>query len=66
VIEINAIVHWEGPDKMGQGQISTETGALKRYPNSFACRFKDDRICMALKFRLAKISSQTAIEHGTR
>ena len=38
-----AHVHWEGPGKKGQGQISTETGALERYPYGFASRFEDDR-----------------------
>jgi lipoyl-dependent peroxiredoxin len=41
--EKTANVHWEGPGKKGQGQISTETGALKRYPYGFASRFEDDR-----------------------
>lgn len=41
--EKNASVHWEGPGKQGQGQISTETGALKRHPYGFASRFEDDR-----------------------
>ena len=38
--EKKASVHWEGA---GQGQISTETGALDRYPYGFASRFGDDR-----------------------
>jgi len=38
-----ASVHWEGSGKKGQGQISTETGALKQYPYGFASRFEDDR-----------------------
>lgn len=38
-----ASVHWEGPGKKGQGQISTETGALELYPYGFASRFEDDR-----------------------
>ncbi|MEO5695607.1 MAG: OsmC family protein [Burkholderiaceae bacterium] len=38
-----ANVHWEGRGKAGQGQISTETGALKAYPYGFASRFADDR-----------------------
>jgi len=38
-----ANVHWEGQGKKGQGQISTETGALKLYPYGFASRFEDDR-----------------------
>lgn len=43
LIEKTASVHWEGPGKKGQGQISTETGALVRYPYGFASRFEDDR-----------------------
>lgn len=38
-----ASVHWEGAGKTGQGQVSTETGALKDYPYGFASRFGDDR-----------------------
>lgn len=41
--EKTATVHWEGAGKKGLGQISTETGALKRYPYGFASRFEDDR-----------------------
>ena len=41
--EKKASVHWEGAGKAGQGQISTETGALYRYPYGFASRFGDDR-----------------------
>jgi len=41
--EKSASVHWEGPGRKGQGQISTETGALKAYPYGFASRFEDDR-----------------------
>ncbi|MGJ7542115.1 OsmC family peroxiredoxin [Variovorax sp. LT1R16] len=41
--EKKASVHWEGAGKTGQGQISTETGALKDYPYGFASRFGDDR-----------------------
>ncbi len=41
--EKTANVHWEGQGKKGQGHISTETGALKRYPYGFASRFEDDR-----------------------
>lgn len=41
--EKTASVHWEGPGREGQGQISTETGALERYPYGFASRFADDR-----------------------
>lgn len=43
MIEKSASVHWEGPGKKGQGQISTETGALQLYPYGFASRFEDDR-----------------------
>ena len=41
--EKKARVHWEGAGKAGQGQISTETGALDRYPYGFTSRFGDDR-----------------------
>ena len=41
--EKKASVHWDGAGKAGQGQISTETGALDRYPYGFASRFGDDR-----------------------
>ena len=41
--EKKANVHWEGRGKQGQGQISTETDALKTYPYGFASRFGDDR-----------------------
>ena len=41
--EKTASVHWEGQGKKGQGQISTQTGALKHYPYGFASRFEDDR-----------------------
>ena len=41
--ERKATVHWEGQGKNGQGQISTETDALKAYPYGFASRFEDDR-----------------------
>ena len=41
--EKKASVHWEGAGKAGQGQISTETGALDRFPYGFASRFGDDR-----------------------
>lgn len=41
--EKKASVHWEGAGKAGQGQISTETGSLDRYPYGFASRFGDDR-----------------------
>jgi osmotically inducible protein OsmC len=43
MIEKTAKIHWEDPDKKGKGQISTETGALDRYPYGFASRFEDDR-----------------------
>ncbi|MDP1998318.1 MAG: OsmC family protein [Rhodoferax sp.] len=43
MIEKSASVHWEGRGKNGQGQISTETGALQLYPYGFASRFEDDR-----------------------
>ena len=38
-----ASVHWEGQGKKGQGQITTETGALKAHPYGFGSRFADDR-----------------------
>jgi osmotically inducible protein OsmC len=41
--EKTASVHWEGPGKTGQGQISTETDALKAHPYGFGSRFEDDR-----------------------
>jgi lipoyl-dependent peroxiredoxin len=41
--EKKASVHWEGAGKAGQGQISTETGALNKYAYGFASRFGDDR-----------------------
>ncbi|MDI1271066.1 MAG: OsmC family peroxiredoxin [Polaromonas sp.] len=41
--EKTASVHWEGQGKQGQGQISTETDALKDYPYGFGSRFGDDR-----------------------
>lgn len=41
--EKTASVHWEGQGKQGQGQISTETPALKAYPYGFGSRFEDDR-----------------------
>ncbi len=43
MIEKNASVHWEGRGKEGQGQVSTETGALQAYPYGFSSRFEDDR-----------------------
>lgn len=41
--EKKASVHWEGAGKAGQGQVSTETRALDKYPYGFASRFGDDR-----------------------
>lgn len=41
--EKTASVHWTGAGKTGQGQISTETAALKAYPYGFGSRFEDDR-----------------------
>jgi len=41
--EKTASVHWQGQGKKGQGQISTETDALKGYPYGFGSRFEDDR-----------------------
>jgi osmotically inducible protein OsmC len=41
--EKTASVHWEGQGKKGEGQVSTETGALKNYPYGFLSRFQDDR-----------------------
>ena len=41
--EKTASVHWQGRGKQGQGQISTETDALKAYPYGFGSRFEDDR-----------------------
>ena len=38
-----ASVHWEGQGKKGQGQITTETSALKAHPYGFGSRFGDDR-----------------------
>ena len=43
MIEKTATVHWEGPGKKGQGQISTDTDALNDYPYGFGSRFEDDR-----------------------
>ncbi|CAN5916071.1 OsmC family protein [soil metagenome] len=43
MIEKSASVHWEGRGKKGQGQISTQTPALKAYPYGFGSRFEDDR-----------------------
>ena len=41
--EKHASVHWEGAGKTGTGSISTETGALSKYPYGFASRFGEDR-----------------------
>jgi osmotically inducible protein OsmC len=41
--EKSASVHWQGQGKQGQGQISTETGALKSHPYGFGSRFADER-----------------------
>ena len=41
--EKTASVRWECQGKKGQGQISTETAALKAYPYGFGSRFEDDR-----------------------
>jgi len=41
--EKTARIHWEGAGKTGQGQISTETGALDRYPYGFGSRFAGER-----------------------
>ena len=41
--EKTASVHWEGQGKKGQGQISTETPAIKAYPYGYGSRFEDDR-----------------------
>jgi len=41
--EKTATVQWQGGGKLGQGKITTETGALKQYPYGFASRFEDDR-----------------------
>ncbi len=43
MFERKASVHWEGAGKTGQGQISTETGALQGYPYGANSRFGDDR-----------------------
>ncbi len=43
MIDKTASVHWTGSGKTGQGQVSTETGALAAYPYGFASRFADDR-----------------------
>lgn len=41
--EKTAAVHWRGGGKSGQGQISTETSALRQYPYGYGSRFEDDR-----------------------
>lgn len=41
--EKSASIQWQGRGKKGQGQISTETAALKAYPYGFGSRFEDDR-----------------------
>jgi osmotically inducible protein OsmC len=43
MITKTASVHWEGRGKKGQGQISTDTEALRAYPYGFGSRFEDDR-----------------------
>lgn len=40
--EKSASVLWTGAGKQGNGQISTESGALMDYPYGFASRFGDD------------------------
>jgi osmotically inducible protein OsmC len=43
MITKTASVHWKGRGKTGQGQISTETEAIRAYPYGFGSRFEDDR-----------------------
>lgn len=43
MIEKKASVHWEGPGKTGQGQVSTETGALRNNPYGVSARFADGK-----------------------
>ena len=43
MIEKKASVHWEGAGKTGQGQVSTETGALRNQPYGVAARFADGK-----------------------
>jgi lipoyl-dependent peroxiredoxin len=43
MFEKKASVHWEGRGKAGKGEISTETGALTKYPYGFGSRFENDR-----------------------
>lgn len=75
--EKKASVHWEGAGKAGQGQISTETGALEKYPYGFASRFGDDRkgtnpeeilgaahaACFTMAFSFAADKAGIATEH---
>ena len=77
MIEKKAHVHWEGSGKEGEGQVSTETGALNNYPYGFASRFGDDRhntnpeeilgaahaacFTMAFSFACEKAGFETAI-----
>ena len=77
MIEKTAHVHWEGSCKEGEGQISTETGALNNYPYGFESRFGDDRhntnpeeilgaahaacFTMAFSFACEKAGFETAI-----
>jgi hypothetical protein len=61
--EKSASVHWEGPGKKGQGQISTETGALGRHPCGFASRFEGERRGTSPEeTAVAKISLQAMLE----
>jgi lipoyl-dependent peroxiredoxin len=43
MIEKRASIHWEGAGKTGQGQVSTETGALRNHPYGVAARFADGK-----------------------
>lgn len=43
MIEKRASTHWEGAGKTGQGQVSTETGALRNHPYGVAARFADGK-----------------------
>lgn len=77
MIEKTAHVHWEGSGKEGEGQVSTETGALNNYSYGFASRFGDDRrntnpeeilgaahaacFTMAFSFACEKAGFETAI-----
>ncbi|MES1983055.1 MAG: OsmC family protein [Pseudomonadota bacterium] len=40
--EKTATINWRGQGKKGQGEISTESGALKAYPYGFGSRFEND------------------------